>query len=171
MKLTEPVKKILEQLRERQSRHQGQPRPHPDAGQARRHRQAGDPAGRSGLRARPGAQLRAEPAGLRSALPFPAGDRGRALGLCRAARLYRGRRRRPLPAQIPTDPQAQQRQQPVARQGERDPGGHRQRQGRAAARLLGDRLHDLSRLRRRLRADATRSPRWPARPRRTGSPW
>ena len=48
-------------LRERQSGHQGQSRPHPDAGAPRRHRAAGDPAGRSGLRAWPGAQLRPQP--------------------------------------------------------------------------------------------------------------
>ena len=38
-----------------------------------------DPAGRSGLRARAGAQLRAQSAGLRSALSFPARDRRRAV--------------------------------------------------------------------------------------------
>ena len=74
-------------------------------GQARRHRQAGDPAGRPGLRARPGAQLRAEPAGLRSALPLPARDRGRAERLCRAARHDRGRRRH-LRRRDPDHPQA-----------------------------------------------------------------
>src|SRR6516225_3576333 len=55
--------------------------------QARRHRQAADPAGGSGCRARPGPQLCAEPAGLRPALPLPAGDRGGAQRLCRAAGL------------------------------------------------------------------------------------
>ena len=75
-------------------------------------RQARDPAGRSGLRARAGAQLRAESGGLRPALPFPARDRRRAVGLCRAARHDRGGRRHASPAQIPTDPQGQQRQQP-----------------------------------------------------------
>ena len=84
--LTKPVQKILDAYESDNPRHQGQPRPHPDAGQARRHRQAGDPAGRPGLRARPGAQLRAQPAGLRPALPLPARDRGRAVRLCRAAR-------------------------------------------------------------------------------------
>ncbi len=52
--------------------------------------------------------------------------------------------------QIPLDSQMQQRQQPVAGERECDPGGHRQRQGRAAPRLLGDRLYDLSGVGRRL---------------------
>ena len=75
-------------------------------GEARRHRQAGDPAGRPGLRARPGAQLRAQPAGLRPALPFPARDRGRAQRLRRAARHDRGRRRH-LRRRDPDHPEAQ----------------------------------------------------------------
>ena len=69
----------------------------------------------------------------------------------------------------PDHPQGQQRQQPGARQGSR-PGGHRQRQGRAAARLLGDRLHHLSRLRRRLRHDGGDRASWPTRPSRSASP-
>ena len=80
-------------------------------GTARRHRQAGHPAGRPGLRARPGAQLRAQPAGLRPALSLPARARCRALGLCRAARHDRGgrrhlRRRRSRPSSRSTAPTA-----------------------------------------------------------------
>ena len=55
-------------VRERQSGHPGQPRAHPDARPPRRHRAHGHPAGGSGLRARARPQLRAQPAGLRSAL-------------------------------------------------------------------------------------------------------
>src|SRR6516162_8939189 len=74
-----------ELLRERQSRDQGEPRPHSVAWQARWHRQAVDLAGRSGGRAWPGAQLCTEPAGLRPALPLPAGDRRWAFRLCGTA--------------------------------------------------------------------------------------
>ena len=64
MRVTQKVKKILDW-------YEGDP-PGVKANLARilidrqawRHRQGGDPAGRSGLRARPGAQLRAKPAGL-----------------------------------------------------------------------------------------------------------
>ena len=51
----------------------------------------------------------------------------------------------------PDHPQGQQRQQPGARQGSADQAVTGRRQGRAAPRLRGDRLHHLSRLRRRLR--------------------
>ena len=97
----------------------------------------------------PGAQLRDQPAGLRSALPLPAGDRRRPQRLCGAARRARGGRghlRRP----DPDHPQDQQLEQLGDAQG---PGGDRRRRRRAAARLLGDRLHHLSRLRRQYRAD------------------
>ena len=74
---------------------------------ARRHRQAGDPARRPGLRARPGPLLRAEPGRLRPRVPRPARHRRRLQRLRGAARLPRGGRgqvRRPDPAH----PQAQQ---------------------------------------------------------------
>ena len=109
------------QLRERLPRHQGQPRPHPDARPARRHGQDGDPAGRPGLRARPGPLLRAQPRRLRSALPLPARDRRRAQRLCRPARPARGRRRH-LRRRHPDHPQAQLGQLAVDQQG---PGRHR----------------------------------------------
>ena len=92
MKASRTVQKILELLRGRQSGREGQPLPDADAGAARRHRQDDHPAGRPGLRARAGAQLRAEPGGLRPALPLPARDRRRAERLRRAARHDRGGR-------------------------------------------------------------------------------
>ena len=110
------------------------------------------------------------PAGLRPALPLPAGDRRRAERLCRAARVYR----RPAPAPSPGRSRPSSRcnsANSLARQGKRQPGGHRQRQRRAAARLLGDRLHDLSRLRRRLRHDGGNRRDGPRRPSRSASPW
>ena len=71
------------------------------------HRQVGHPAGRPGLRARPGAQLRAQPGGLRPALPLRARHRRRLQRLRGAARLPRGRRRG-VRRRDPADPEAQQ---------------------------------------------------------------
>ena len=68
--MTERVREILSWYAG-QPGHAHQPRPPAQPRHARRHRQAGHPAGRPGLRARPGAQLRAEPRGLRPALPLP----------------------------------------------------------------------------------------------------
>ena len=65
---------------------------------ARRHRQAGHPPRRPGLRARPGALVRAQPGRLRSRLSLPARHRRRLQRLRGAARLPRGERRRSSPA-------------------------------------------------------------------------
>ncbi len=147
MMVSEPGQENPRLLRERYARDQGQPRPHPDAGQARRHRQAGHPAGRSGLRARARAQLRAQPAGLRPALPLPARDRRRALRLCRAAGHDRGRAPTTFAGAHPDHPQGATRANSLARAKEAPTQAVTAAcQGRAPARLRRDRLHHLSRL-------------------------
>ena len=98
MRLTPKVKEILSWYESDNPGREDQPRPAADARPARRLRQAGDPAGRPGLRARAGAQLRAQPRRLRPALPVRAGDRGRALGLRGAARAARAWVPSPMPA-------------------------------------------------------------------------
>ena len=115
--------------------------------------QDGDPAGRPGLRARPGALLRAQPRGLRPALPLRARHRRRLQRLRGAARLPRGGRRR-VRRRDPAHPEAQQLR--LAVEGRAVLRAHRQRRRGAAPRLLGDRLHDLSR-RRRCATRCTRS--------------
>ena len=128
--------------------------------------QDGDPAGRPGLRARPGPLLRAEPGRLRPALPLPARDRRRAERLRRAARPARGRRRH-LRRRDPDHPQAQLGQQLSTNKDQAVTGLGRRR---AAARLLGDRLHDLSRLGRPVRDDGGDPRARRARPSRSASP-
>ena len=109
------------QLRERLPGHQGQPCPHPDARPAGRLGQDGDPAGRPGLRARPGPLLRAQPGRLRSALPLPARDRRRAERLCRAARARS--RPAPTPSPAPSRPSSSSTR-PIAVD-QQGPGRHR----------------------------------------------
>ena len=67
-------------------------------GRLGRHRQAGDPAGRPGLRARAGAQLRGQPASLRPALSLPARDRCRPLAAMRPRSACSSRAPTPSPA-------------------------------------------------------------------------
>ena len=81
------------------------------------------------------------PAGLRPALPLPAGDRGRAERLCRAARHDRGGRRH-LRRPDPDHPEGEQRR--TAWPAAPDQAVTASVEGRAAPRLLGDRLHHLS---------------------------
>ena len=80
---------------------------------------------------------------------YSARDRGRTERLRRPARHDR-RRRRYLRRADPHHPEMQQLQLAGHQQG---PGGDRRREGRAAPRLRGDRLHHLSRQRVRLRPD------------------
>ena len=126
MKATRTVQKILSYYESDNPRREGQPLPHADAGPARRNRQDDHPAGRSGLRARPGAKLRAQPRRLRSALPFPARNRRRAERLRRAARHDRGGGRC-LRRPAADDPEGQFGQ--LA-----DPGGRREGSGDHCAR-------------------------------------
>ena len=141
MAVTERVKQILSWYASDNPGVQTQPRAPAEPRHARRHRQAGHPARRPGLRARPRALVRAEPGRLRSRLPLPARHRRRLQRLRGAARLPRGGRRQVRRAG-PADPEAQQ----LATRWPRSRaalGGDRLGQGRAAPRLLGDRLHDL----------------------------
>ena len=109
-----------------------------------RDRQADHPAGRSGVRARPGAQLRPQPGRLRPGLPFPTRHRHGLQRVRRAARLPGGGRR-PFSGPRAADSEAQQprraarRKRPALR-------GDQRRGRRAAARLRRGRLHDLPRL-------------------------
>ena len=85
------------------------------------------------------------PGRLRSVLSRPAGGRRRTERLRLGAGHDRGggrRVRRPDPA----DPEGQQLEQPVARQGSAEPGDHRVGRRRRAPRLRRHRLHHLSRL-------------------------
>ncbi len=109
------------------------------------HRQDDHPARRPGLRTRSGADLRAEPAGLRSALPLPAGHRRGAERLCGAPGPARGRRRY-LRGPDPDDPEDELGQLADVRHRRQGPGRDGLGRRRAASRLLGHRLHHLSRL-------------------------
>ena len=120
-----------------------QPRPPAQPWRARRYGQARHPPGGPGLRARPGALVRAQPGRVRPGLPLPARHRlglqrlRRAAGLAGAA----GRQvRRPGAAH----PQGEQQRHP--RQGRALLGDHLLRRGRAAPRLRRHRLHHLPRL-------------------------
>src|SRR5262245_56415503 len=128
-------------VRERQPGYAREPRADAEPRTPRREREARDPAGRSGLRAWPGAQLREESRGLRPALPLRARDRRGLQRLRRAARLPRGGRRR-VRGRHPADLEAEQLRLALWRE-RSGPGRDRQRGRRAAPRLRRDRLHDL----------------------------
>ena len=104
----------------------------------------------------PARSFAVNPAGLRSALPFRAGDRGGLQRLCRAARFHRGGRAR-IRRGNSAHSQGQQPRRACRTKRIPLPGADQQRGGRVAARLRRDRVHDLSRLgasRRNVRASA-----------------